>query len=137
MSCGTESSVFMVYVLCPLRSSVWVSLVWCSVVYSPEHIWVLTNFNPSSFFILPSSKTTFDLLARPQGEGGASIEEALKILSEFARHALLREVDIDNERHIVMEEWRLSLSAQSRMWARMQSAWWSGTKYVSHIVCLF
>jgi hypothetical protein len=128
----------MLYVLCPLRGSVWVSLVWCSVVYSPEHIWVLTNFIfPSSVFILPSSKTTFDLLARSQGEGGAFIEEALKILSEFARHALLREVDIDNERHIVMEEWRLSLSAQSRMWARMQSAWWSGTKYVSHIVCLF
>ena len=76
-------------------------------------------------------------MARSQGEGGASVEEALKILSEFARHALLREVDIDNERHIVMEEWRLSLSAQSRMWARMQSAWWSGTKYVSHSLVYF
>lgn len=57
------------------------------------------------------------------------LEKALLILRDWAGNALLTEKDIDEERGVLIEEWRLGRSANFRIFGKQSKVIFSGSKY--------
>ena len=81
-----------------------------------------TGFEATQYFVvLPTDdKTLFDM--------------GLKILDGWAFNMLMTEEEIDKERGVIIEEWRLYQSADERMFEKMMPILFKGSKYAERNV---
>ncbi|MCX6268297.1 MAG: insulinase family protein [Bacteroidetes bacterium] len=61
------------------------------------------------------------------------VENGYKVLEDWAHFALLDNKEIDKERGIITEEWRLGLGAQDRMMKKFFPIIFKGSKYADRI----
>lgn len=80
--------------------------------------------------------TSFDetvyFLPIPTEEPG-NVDKALLVLSDWAHNATFENEEIDKERGVVMEEWRLRLGANERMRAQTWPVYLNGSKYADRL----
>ena len=57
------------------------------------------------------------------------VEKGYKVLEDWAHYAVLEDKEIDKERGIITEEWRLGLGAQDRMMKKFFPVIFKGSKY--------
>ncbi len=80
--------------------------------------------------------TSFDetvyLLPVPTDKPGL-VEKGLQILEDWAHNALLDSMEIEKERGVVIEEWRLSRGADERMMKQTLPVQYRGSKYASRL----
>lgn len=76
--------------------------------------------------------TSFDetvyMLPVPTDKPGL-VEKGLQILEDWAHNALLDSLEIEKERGVVIEEWRLSRGAEERMMKQTLPVQYQGSKY--------
>ena len=61
------------------------------------------------------------------------VEKGYQVLEDWAHYALLDDKEIDKERGIITEEWRLGLGAQDRMMKKFFPVIFQGSKYADRI----
>lgn len=61
------------------------------------------------------------------------VEKGLEILEDWAHHALLDSIEIEKERGVVIEEWRLSRGADERMMRQTLPIQYQGSKYADRM----
>lgn len=61
------------------------------------------------------------------------VEKGLQILEDWAHNALLDSVEVEKERGVVIEEWRLSRGADERMAKQTLPVQYRGSKYASRL----
>ncbi len=61
------------------------------------------------------------------------VEKGYQVLEDWAHNALLDNKEIDKERGIIVEEWRLGLGAQDRMLKKVFPIAFKGSKYADRI----
>jgi len=61
------------------------------------------------------------------------VESGYKVLEDWAHYALLDDKEIDKERGVITEEWRLGLGAQDRMMKKFFPMIFQGSKYADRI----
>ena len=61
------------------------------------------------------------------------VQKGLEILEDWAHNALLDSVEIEKERGVVIEEWRISRGADERMMKQTLPIEYKGSKYADHI----
>lgn len=61
------------------------------------------------------------------------IDKGLQILEDWAHNALLDSVEIEKERNVVIEEWRLSRGADERMMKQTLPVQYQGSKYADRL----
>lgn len=80
--------------------------------------------------------TSFDetiyILPVPTDKPGL-VDKGLQILEDWAHNALLDSVEIEKERGVVIEEWRLSRGADERMMKQTLPVQYRGSKYASRL----
>jgi len=80
--------------------------------------------------------TSFDetiyILPVPTDKPGL-VEKGLQILEDWAHNALLDSLEIEKERGVVIEEWRLSRSAGERMMKQTLPVQYRGSKYAERL----
>jgi zinc protease len=80
--------------------------------------------------------TSFDetiyILPVPTDKPGL-VEKGLEILEDWAHNALLDPVEIEKERGVVIEEWRLSRGADERMMKQTLPVQYRGSKYAERL----
>jgi len=80
--------------------------------------------------------TSFDetvyFLPIPTEEPG-NVDKALLVLSDWAHNVSFENEEIDKERGVVMEEWRLRLGASERMRAKTWPIYLNGSKYAERL----
>jgi zinc protease len=62
-----------------------------------------------------------------------NVDKALLVLSDWAHNATFEDEEIDKERGVVMEEWRLRLGANERMRAMTWPIYLNGSKYADRL----
>lgn len=62
-------------------------------------------------------------------EDSVAIDKGIQILEDWAHNVLMEEKDIDDERGVIMEEWRLSRGAGARMREKTFPVIFSGSQY--------
>lgn len=72
-------------------------------------------------------ETVYKLTVPTYKEG--ALEEGMKVLEEWAFHITLEEEDIDNERPVIIEEWRSGRNALRRMQENAFPEIYNGSKY--------
>ena len=63
----------------------------------------------------------------------ALVEKGYKVLEDWAHYAVLDDKEIDKERGIITEEWRLGLGAQDRMMKKYFPVIFKGSKYADRV----
>lgn len=80
--------------------------------------------------------TSFDetvyMLPVPTDKPGL-VEKGLQILEDWAHNALLDSLEIEKERGVVIEEWRLSRGAEERMMKQTLPVQYQGSKYAERL----
>lgn len=80
--------------------------------------------------------TSFDetiyILPVPTDKPGL-VEKGLQILEDWAHNALLDSLEIEKERGVVIEEWRLSRGADERMMRQTLPVQYKGSKYADRL----
>ena len=80
--------------------------------------------------------TSFDetvyILPVPTDKPGL-VDKGLQILEDWAHNATLDSLEIDKERGVVIEEWRLSRGADERMMRQTLPVQYQGSKYASRL----
>jgi zinc protease len=66
-------------------------------------------------------------------EAPENVDKALLVLSDWAHNATFENEEIDKERGVVMEEWRLRLGANERMRAKTWPIYLNGSKYADRL----
>lgn len=66
-------------------------------------------------------------------EDPENVDKALLVLSDWAHNATFENEEIDKERGVVMEEWRLRLGANERMRAQTWPVYLNGSKYADRL----
>ncbi len=61
------------------------------------------------------------------------LDRGLMALSDFAGRATLSDVEIEKERGVVLEEWRLGLGAEDRVWRRQMPVLYHGSHYAERM----
>jgi zinc protease len=61
------------------------------------------------------------------------VENGYKVLEDWAHYAVLDDKEIDKERGVITEEWRLGLGAQDRMMKKFFPVIFQGSKYADRI----
>jgi zinc protease len=61
------------------------------------------------------------------------VEKGYKVLEDWAHYAVLDDKEIDKERGVITEEWRLGLGAQDRMMKKFFPVIFKGSKYADRI----
>ena len=61
------------------------------------------------------------------------VEKGYQVLEDWAHNALLDDKEIDKERGVIVEEWRLGLGAQDRMLKKIFPVAFKGSKYADRI----
>lgn len=61
------------------------------------------------------------------------VEKGLEILEDWAHNALLDSIEIEKERGVVIEEWRLSRGADERMMKQTLPVQYKGSKYAERL----
>ncbi len=80
-----------------------------------------TGFDETVYMLqLPTDDTTL-------------VENGYKVLEDWAHYAVLDDKEIDKERGIITEEWRLGLGAQDRMMKKFFPVIFQGSKYADRI----
>ncbi len=80
-----------------------------------------TSFDETVYMLqLPTDDTTL-------------VENGYKVLEDWAHYAILDNKEIDKERGIITEEWRLGLGAQDRMMKKFFPVIFKGSKYADRI----
>ncbi len=62
-----------------------------------------------------------------------NIETGFQVLEDWAHNALLEDAEIDKERGVVLEEYRLGLGADKRMWERYLPVILQGSRYADRL----
>ncbi|MFZ4523399.1 MAG: M16 family metallopeptidase [Bacteroidales bacterium] len=80
-----------------------------------------TSFDETVYMLqLPTDDTTL-------------IEKGMKVLEDWAHYAVLDDKEIDKERGVITEEWRLGLGAQDRMMKKFFPVIFKGSKYADRV----
>lgn len=61
------------------------------------------------------------------------VDKGLQILEDWAQHALLDSIEIEKERGVVIEEWRLSRGADERMMKQTLPVQYQGSRYAERL----
>lgn len=80
-----------------------------------------TSFN-ETVYILPLPKTSLEL-----------IEKGMNVLYEWAGKISFDSTEIDKERGIVIEEWRLGKGAEDRVFNKQIGVWLQGSRYAERL----
>lgn len=80
-----------------------------------------------------SHDETVYMLTLPLGRSDI-LQRGFEVLRDWSRFVLLDEKDIDDERGVIMEEWRLRRSAQGRASQQHQKAYFHGSRYAERDV---
>ncbi|MCU7496291.1 MAG: insulinase family protein [Ignavibacteria bacterium] len=62
------------------------------------------------------------------------LEKGFQILEEWAHNVSYENEEIDKERGVIIEEWRLRRGAEARMWDKQSAIMFKGSKYAVHNV---
>ncbi|MCX6306969.1 MAG: insulinase family protein [Bacteroidetes bacterium] len=80
-----------------------------------------TSFDETVYMLqLPTDDTTL-------------VESGYKVLEDWAHYAVLDDKEIDKERGVITEEWRLGLGAQDRMMKKFFPIIFKGSKYADRV----
>lgn len=79
-----------------------------------------------------SFEETVYMLPVPTDKPGL-VEKGLQILEDWAHNALLDSLEIEKERGVVIEEWRLSRGAEERMMKQTLPVQYQGSKYAERL----
>ena len=63
----------------------------------------------------------------------AVMDRAFLVLADWAQHVTFDDAEVENERGVVMEEWRLRRSAGTRTSEKIDPVWWKGTPYAERL----
>ncbi|MBB3186770.1 M16 family metallopeptidase [Microbacter margulisiae] len=78
-------------------------------------------------------ETVYNLTNVPTLHQG-TIDSSLLVLHDWSHFVLLKGNAIDNERRVIMEEWRTRASASRRMWKEINSIIYAGSQYAKRDV---
>lgn len=90
-----------------------------------------TKFGPHLNAYTSFDETVYMLRVRTDSSG--ILEKGLTILEEWAHNVSMEGSEIDKERGVVIEEWRLRLGAQNRMREKTFPVMFHGSKYVDRL----
>ncbi|MCU7501016.1 MAG: insulinase family protein [Ignavibacteria bacterium] len=62
------------------------------------------------------------------------LEKGFQVLEEWAHNVSYENEEIDKERGVIIEEWRLGRGAEARMWDKQSTIIFKGSKYAVHNV---
>ncbi|MGE5352343.1 MAG: M16 family metallopeptidase [Acidobacteriota bacterium] len=62
------------------------------------------------------------------------LEKGFQVLEEWAHNVSYENEEIDKERGVIIEEWRLGRGAEMRMWDKQSAIMFKGSKYAVHNV---
>ena len=86
-----------------------------------EEINAYTSFDQTIYMLkVPSDKTE-------------SVNRGFQVLEDWAHQVSLEDVEIDNERGVIIEEWRLGLGAEERMLQKYLPVLLKGSRYANRV----